>query len=134
MEGFVNLAWLVPIPPFLAFLAIILFINRNKSVSALVAIGGVVITFLLSWPIAFYAFFSDHFGEHPVEGTLFSIPTGTSAIDVGYLVDAPGALMLFMVSFLLVMIFVYSSGYMTFPHHLSAAAYPDAAAQGKDPR
>ena len=28
MEGFVNLAWLLPVPPFLAFLVIILFLNR----------------------------------------------------------------------------------------------------------
>ncbi|MCB0138458.1 MAG: hypothetical protein KDE50_00975, partial [Caldilineaceae bacterium] len=98
------------------------------------AIGGAVITFLLSWPIAFAAFGAEHFGAHPVEGQLFSIPTGNSAIHVGYLVDAPSALMLFMVSFLLVMIFVYASGYMTFPHHLSVADYPVAASQGKDPR
>ncbi|MEZ4713268.1 MAG: proton-conducting transporter membrane subunit [Caldilineaceae bacterium] len=129
-----NLAWLAPVPPFLAFLAIVLFTNRNKTVSALVAIGSAVISLLLSWPIAFAAFGAEHFGEHPVEGQLFAIPTGNSAINVGYLVDPPSALMLFMVSFLLVMIFVYASGYMTFPHHLSAADYPLAASQGKDPR
>ena len=39
MEGFLNLAWLVPIPPFLAFVAIILFLNRNKTVSAITAIA-----------------------------------------------------------------------------------------------
>ena len=71
MEGFLNLAWLAPVPPFLAFLAIVLFTNRNKTVSALVAIGGAVITFLLSWPIAFAAFGAEHFGAHPVEGQLF---------------------------------------------------------------
>ena len=42
--------------------------------------------------------------------------------------------MLFMVPFLVLMIFIYSSGYMTFPHHLQAAQYPTAYAQGKDPR
>lgn len=134
MQGFLNLAWFVPIPPFLAFAAIVLFANRNKSVSALIAIGGVVLSFLLSWPLAFSAFFTDHFGQHPVEGQLFSIPTGSTDFWVGYQVDPANALMLFMSSFLLVMIFVYASGYMTFPAHLSAAAYPRAAAQGKDPR
>lgn len=134
MEGFVNLAWLVPVPPFLAFLLIVLFLNGNKTLSAYTAIGGAVLTFLLSWPIAFYAFTADHFGEHPVENQLYTIPTGNSAINIGYQVDAPNALMLFMVSFLLVMIFIYASGYMTFPHHLSKDDYPLAAAQGKDPR
>lgn len=134
MDGFLNLAWLVPVPPFLAFLAIVLFLNRNKTVSAIAAITGVIVSLLLSWPIAFAAFFAEHFGEHPVEGQLFSIPTGTSAISVGYQVDPANALMLFMSSFLLVMIFVYASGYMTFPHHLSPAAYPEAYRQGRDPR
>ena len=66
MEGFLNLAWLLPIPPFLAFVAIILFLNRNKTVSALTAVGGVVVSLLIGWPIAFAVFFSDHFGEHPL--------------------------------------------------------------------
>ncbi len=56
MEGFLNIAWFVPIPTFLAFAAIILFLNHNKTVSALTAIGGVAISFVLSWPIAFTAF------------------------------------------------------------------------------
>ena len=43
--------------------------------------------------------------------------------------------MLFMVCFLLVMIFIYASGYMTFPGHLRKEQYPDAyAASSKDPR
>lgn len=65
MEGFLNLAWLVPIPPFLAFVAIILFLNKNKTVSALTAIGGAALSLLLGWPIAFAAFLGDHFGLHP---------------------------------------------------------------------
>ncbi len=134
MDGFLNLAWFVPVLPFLAFVAIILFANRNKTVSALIAISGAVLSFLLSWPIAFSAFFTDHFGEHPVEGQLFSIPTGASKILVGYQVDPANALMLFMSSFLLVMIFIYASGYMTFPAHLNPKAYPVSYAQGKDPR
>lgn len=134
MEGFLNLAWLVPVPPFLAFAAIVLFLNPNKTVSAYTAIGGVVVSLLLSWPIAFTAFFTPHFGEHPHTGALFSIPTGTTEFVVGYQVDPANALMLFMSSFLLVMIFIYSSGYMTFPAHLTQEAYPLAYRQGRDPR
>ena len=96
MEGFLNIAWLVPVPTFLAFVAIILFLNRNKTVSALTAIFGAGFSLLISWPIAFTAFTTEHFGEHPVYGELFTIPTGLSAIMVGYQVDAANALMLFM--------------------------------------
>lgn len=134
MERFFDVAWLVPIPPFLAFLAIVLFLNKNKTVSALTAIFGVVVSWVLSWPIAFTAFFTQNFGEHPWEGKLFAIPTGGSEIMIGYQVDPANSLMLFMVSFLLVMIFVYASGYMTFPGHLKPEMYPVSYKQGKDPR
>ena len=134
MDGFLNLAWLVPIPPFVAFLLIILFLNGNKRVSSLTAILGVVVSMAIGWPIAFAAFTASHFGEHPVEGQLFQIPAGASEISIGYQVDPANALMLFMVCFLLLMIFIYSAGYMTFPPHLRKEDYPQAYAQGKDPR
>jgi NADH-quinone oxidoreductase subunit L len=134
MEGFLNLAWLVPVPPFLAFLAIVLFLNRNKTVSAYTAIGGAIFSLILAWPIAFTAFFTDHFGEHPHEGELFTIPTGLTEFPIGFQVDPANALMLFMSSFLLVMIFIYASGYMTFPPHLRAEDHPVAYRQGRDPR
>lgn len=134
MQGFLNLAWLLPVPPFLAFLAIVLFLNRNKTVSALTAIGGVIVSLVIGWPIAFYVLTAEHFGEHPHYGTLYTIPTGMGTFDIGYQVDPANAWMIFMVTFLLVMIFVYASGYMTFPGHLRQADYPQAYAQGKDPR
>ncbi len=134
MEGLFNLAWLVPVPTFLAFLTIVLFVGSNKTVSAFTAIGGVVIAFLLSWPIAFTAFGIEHFGEHPFANQLFAIPTGTRELFIGYQIDPSNALLLFMVSFLLVMIFVYASGYMTFPPHLNPEQYPRSSRQGKDPR
>ncbi|MBW7884042.1 MAG: NADH-quinone oxidoreductase subunit L [Caldilineaceae bacterium] len=134
MEGFLNLAWLLPIPPFLAFVAIILFLNRNKTVSALTAIGGVLVSLALGWPISFAVFTTPHFGEHPMYGELFQMPTGSGSLMIGYQVDPANALMIFMVTFLLVMIFVYSYGYMSFPSHLRRDEYPDAYAQGRDPR
>ena len=134
MAGFLNIAWLAPVPTFLAFVAIILFLNRNKTVSALTAIGGAALSFLISWPIALTAFATDHFGEHPVYGELYAIPTGLSEIVVGYQVDPANALMLFMASFLILMIIIYAGGYMTFPPHLDPKLYPVSAAQGKDPR
>lgn len=133
MEGLLNLAWVVPIPPFLAFLAIILFLNRNKMVSSLTAILGGAVSWLISWPI-FFSAFNAEFGEHPVYGQLFTIPAGTVKINVGYQVDPANALMLFMASFLILMIFIYSSGYMTFPGHLNPAKYPVAYSEHKDPR
>ena len=134
MEGLFSVTWVVPIPPFLAFLAILLFLNKNKRGSALTAIGSALISCVLGWGIAFASFFRDHFGEHPVDEAIYSIPTGATEFVIGYAVDPANALMLFMVPFLVLMIFIYSSGYMSFPHHLRAEQYPTAYAQGKDPR
>ena len=134
MEGFVNLAWLVPIPPFLAFAAIILFLNRNKTVSALTAIGGAALSWLLGWPIAFAVFRNPHYGENPARGILYTIPAGQTKLLIGWQIDPANALMLFMATFVMLMIFIYSSGYMTFPPHLKPQKYPLAFAHGKDPR
>lgn len=134
MEGLFSVTWVVPIPPFLAFLAIVLFLNNNKRGSALVAIGAALLSCLLGWGIAFASFFRDHFGEHPIDEAIYTIPTGSAELVIGYAVDPSNALMLFMVPFLVLMIFIYSSGYMSFPGHLQAAQYPTAFAQGKDPR
>ncbi len=134
MEGLFSVTWVVPIPPFLAFLAIILFLNKNKRGSALTAIGAALISCLLGWGIAFASFFRDHFGAHPIDEAIYTIPTGSTELVIGYTVDPSNALMLFMVPFLVLMIFIYSSGYMSFPGHLRAAQYPTAHAQGKDPR
>ena len=134
MDGFLNLAWFVPVPPFLAFLAIILFLNPNKVVSSLTAITGAVLSLLIAWPIAFNVFMTPNFGEHPVFGALYTIPTGKSNFIIGYQVDPANALMLFMASFLILMIFIYSNGYMTFPGHLDAKMYPRAADENMDPR
>lgn len=134
MEGLFSVTWVVPIPPFLAFLAILLFLNKNKRGSALTAIGAALLSCVLGWGIAFASFFRDHFGEHPVDEAIYTIPTGATEFVIGYAVDPANALMLFMVPFLVLMIFIYSSGYMSFPHHLQASQYPTAYAQGKDPR
>ena len=90
-------------------MAIILFLNRNKTVSALTAVGGVIVSLLIGWPIAFTVFATDHFGAHPLYGELYTIPTGLTNFVIGYQVDPANALMIFMVTFLLVMIFIYAT-------------------------
>lgn len=134
MTSLYELTWLVPLPPILAFVLIILWFNRSKELSSNIAIAGVGISLVLGWAISFVAFRDHHLAGHPVNEILFRIPTGQSQIGIGYALDPANALMLFMVTFLLVMIFIYSKGYMTFPHHLSAEDYPEAHAEGKDPR
>ncbi|NUQ36705.1 MAG: NADH-quinone oxidoreductase subunit L [Caldilineales bacterium] len=127
---FLNLAWLVPLPPLLAFFAIILFTNKNKRLSSNVAIGAILISWALAWLVAFAFFVQPEFIEHPFDVAVPWLPTGTTLFSMGVTVDAVTAGMLFMVGFVLAMIFIYSSGYMTFPGHLAAALNKD----GLDPR
>ncbi len=134
MTALYDLTWFIAVPPALAFVLIILFTNSNKVLSASIAIGGVLVSLVLGWGVAFTAFLDHHLAEHPLYETLFRIPTGASAIHIGWALDPANALMLFMVTFLLVMIFIYSRGYMTFPPHLKPEAYPEAHAEHKDPR
>ncbi len=134
MTSLYDFTWLVPLPPMAAFALIILWTNKSKALSSNIAILSVGISLLLGWSISLTAFRDHHLAGHPINEVLFRIPTGDTSIGIGYVLDPANALMLFMVTFLLVMIFIYSKGYMTFPHHLSAQDYPSAHAEGKDPR
>ncbi len=129
-----DLTWLVPLPPIVACALILLWTNRSKGLSSGIALGGVSLSLALGWAISLTAFQDHHLAGHPIDDILFRIPTGNAEIGVGYALDPANALMLFMVTFLLVMIFIYSQGYMTFPPHLSAREFPAAHAEGKDPR
>ncbi len=114
---FFNLTWLIPLFPLAAFALIVLWTNRNRLLSTWVAWIGIGAAWLLGWAIFFLAwYYAEHLTppaqNHPVP--LFSIPTGSTALDIGFQVDTLTALMLFMVPFVCLMIFIYSTGYMTF--------------------
>jgi len=114
-EIFFNLAWLIPLPTLIAFFLIILFTNRNKRLSSNIALAGVFIAWLLSWIVAFLAFFGPDVEVKPFDMSIPWIPTGKVMFSMGVMVDGVTALMLFMVGIVLSMIFLYSTGYMSFP-------------------
>ncbi len=103
---------LIPVLPFLAFLGITLFTKHNKRLSAMLAIALMAASWIVSWIVMFRAFATEHFEEHPFHVPLFAIPTGGSALELGFTVDSLTAAMLFMVPFVCLMIFWYSWGYM----------------------
>jgi len=126
-----NLTWLIPLPTALAFFAIILFTNPKKRLSSNVAIGAVVIAWILSWAVAISYFVDPHLAEEiPFVLRVPWLPMGEITFHMGVAVDAVTAGMLFMVGFVLTMIFIYSSGYMTFPGYQDPALNTD----GLDPR
>jgi NADH-quinone oxidoreductase subunit L len=114
---FFNLTWLIPLFPLAAFAIIVLWTNRNRLLSTWVAWIGIGLSWILGW-IIFFLSWGDIPNLTPPEGNypvpLFSIPTGSTALHIGFQVDTLTSLMLFMVPFVCLMIFIYSKGYMNY--------------------
>jgi len=114
---FFNLTWLIPLFPLAAFAIIVLWTKRNRLLSTWVAWIGIGLAWILSWIIFWLAGYHAQYltastNIYPVP--LFSIPTGSTELQVGFQVDTLTGLMLFMVPFVCLMIFVYSKGYMNY--------------------
>ncbi len=108
------LIWLIPLPPILAFFLIALFTNRSKGLSHTVAVGGMAISWALSLWVFWQAITAEHLGEHPFEATIDWLPTGTTTLRFGVLVDPLAAVTLFFVAWTCLLIFIYSVGYSNY--------------------
>ena len=114
---FFNLTWLIPLFPLAAFAIIVLWTNRNRLLSTWVAWIGIGLAWILGWIICWLAGYHAKYLTAPIENypmPLFSIPTGSTALQVGFQVDTLTGVMLFMVPFVCLMIFIYSKGYMNY--------------------
>ncbi|MCX6028348.1 MAG: NADH-quinone oxidoreductase subunit L [Chloroflexi bacterium] len=107
-----NLSVLIPFLPFAAFVLIVLWANKNKKLSAGLAIGGIALSWLLGWAIALTTFGIEGFGEQPFRIFRDWLPTGRTWQAFGFAIDPLTAAMLIMVPFVCLMIFVYAVGYM----------------------
>ena len=104
-------AWLIPVPPLLAFGLIILFTNRSNRLSHLIGIGGMLIAWALAMSTFFYAVSG---GELPVTTDVQWLPTGDTSLNIGTWIDPLTAVTLFFVAWTMLAIFVYSVGYHNF--------------------
>jgi len=118
MNIFFDLIWLIPVYPLLAFVIIILGLNRNKKASAWLAVAAIFIATVHSWMITFItaaAYMEDaHHGIH-IDGWQMVVPwlpAGYSVFNMGFAVDGFTAAMLLMVPFVCLMIFIYATEYM----------------------
>ena len=115
-----NYAFLIPIFPLLAFALIIFFFNRNNRLSALTAVGGILLAGVVSYGVLFEAV--GHGGElahkpfFQILPGFLGMPTGKEAFTVGWMIDPLAAITLFMVTTVCLMIFIYSIGYMQHSH------------------
>jgi NADH-quinone oxidoreductase subunit L len=118
MNFLFDTIWLIPVYPLVAFVAIILGLNRNKKGSANLAIGMIALSTLHAWGIVFStigAYMADaHHGIH-IDGWAMPVgwlPIGVEIFNTGFAVDGFTAAMLFMVPFVCTLIFLYASEYM----------------------
>jgi len=106
-----TLIWLIPLPPLLAFFLIVLFTNRNKSLSHTVAIGAAGLSWLGAMIVFVSALGAHELGKTPFASSINWIPTADTWLKIGVLVDPLSAVVLFFVAWTVLMIFIYSVGY-----------------------
>jgi NADH-quinone oxidoreductase subunit L len=112
------LPWLIPIPPLIAFAVIILAAGRSKTLSHVIAIGAMTLSWIMGWSLVLHAIQFRDLGmvERGVFGSslqwLVNGTTGNGALNMGVMVDPLTTVMMFMVPLACLMIFIYSVGYM----------------------
>lgn len=106
-----TLIWLIPLPPLLAFFLIILFTNRNRTLSHVLAVGAALLSWAGSMVVFARALQVELLGETPFHSVLNWLPTGDTFLQIGVLVDPLSAGILFFVAWTILMIFIYSVGY-----------------------
>ncbi len=109
----IHYAWLIPLLPVLAFIAIIAFGRRLPGEGAYVAIGAMLLSLLMSIVTAIQWFT----GASSANDGLFSVtthwlPVGGAWIDMGFSIDALSVVMLLVVTVVASMVMIYSVGYM----------------------
>ena len=131
-----TFAWLIPVPPLLAFFLILLVFKRNKTASFGLAWLAIITSLVLSWSIvqgavAEFAAHPEEVDHHPqlIHDSVVWMPFGEytssgceTCLEMGVSVDPLTVIMLFMVPFAVFMIFMYSVGYHNYGqpegHHL----------------
>ena len=108
---FIRLAWLIPIVPAIAFLLIAFITKRFKRISALIAIAGMFLSFIFSLGVFYDVVASGVSINQPIEYAV-SWLTVPISIAAGVLNDPLTAAMLLIVTFIGLMVEIYSWGYM----------------------
>jgi NADH-quinone oxidoreductase subunit L len=115
-----HIAWLIPVFPCAAFIAIALGGYRGRRFSRNVALLGMAAALVLSQAVFWKAVTTSLGDEHRFVQTLVPwLPVGDVTMGLGLYLDPLSVVMLFMVPLVCGMIFIYSVGYMRGDPHLS---------------
>ncbi|MGC9469806.1 MAG: NADH-quinone oxidoreductase subunit L [Anaerolineae bacterium] len=104
-----DLAWLIPLAPFLAFLLITLGAHRHRRLSQSLAIAGIAVAAVLAQGVFWQMVRSPEVRWLPLV-SWFAL--GTETLDLGVYLDPTAAVMVMMVTTVCLLIFIYSVGYM----------------------
>ena len=112
-SGISRHLWLIPAAPIVASGIIALLKQPRRRAAAALAIGSLAFSLLVAL-IAFGYVAVGWAGEHAVRETFnFTwLQFGTATVDLGWVLDPLSAVMLVMVTFVGLLIFIYSTGYM----------------------
>ncbi|NRZ59037.1 NADH:ubiquinone oxidoreductase subunit 5 (subunit L)/multisubunit Na+/H+ antiporter MnhA subunit [Clostridium beijerinckii] len=111
MMRFIDLAWMISIFPAIAFLIIGFITEKLKGISSAIAIGGMVLSFIFSLGVFYEVITSKVSINKPVEYAV-SWLSAPIKIEVGVLIDPLTATMLIIVTFIGLLVEIYSLGYM----------------------
>lgn len=103
-----SYTWWVPTLPLLAVPIIVFFTRKNKDLSSYVSIGAIFCSFLVSCAVFYWVMNN---GKADSEHLLW-FKTGNIHINLSIVIDQLSVMMLVVVSFVSLMIQVYSRGYM----------------------
>ena len=124
------LIWLIPLPPILAFFAIVLFTNRSKALSHTIAVGAALLAWIGAMIVFARAVGVPELGKEPFASAINWIPTADTWLRIGVLVDPLAAVTLFFVAWTVLMIFLYSVGYHNFGQPLGDHDEPGLPPEG----
>lgn len=110
MISVIEFAWLIPIIPFIAFIIVGLFGKKSKGGLGVVAIIGALLAFVLSILVT-YEYLTD-FNHVPFVTTVEWLSIGSFQLNFGIYIDSLTCVMMCFSSFISMLIFVYSMGYM----------------------
>ncbi len=110
-------AWLIPIPPAVAFVLIVLVTKRFKLLSALLAIFAITLSFIYSIGILLEVLSQGITMNNPVEYSVNWLSLGGETIrplliEAGVLIDPLTSVMLVVVTLVALLVEIYSLGYM----------------------
>ncbi len=112
-SGITQFLWLIPALPMVAAGVISLLKQPMRKLSAALAIGSLAFSLLIAL-IALAHVLAGWASGHAVRETsnFTWLQFGTSTVDLGWVLDPLSAVMLVMVTFVGLLIFIYSTGYM----------------------